>query len=107
MIDVPTHLDAREASGHHEPNGPLWVEAAPFRSYARHLIEASGTSWELLAEVAQVRPSVLLTLLRGRDGRLRHRVPAGAAARLLKVRASDLRRAALRQPVAARPRQAA
>ena len=86
------------------PKAGLWVPAAPFRAYARYLIEAAGVPWRVVAQRAGVSANAMRTLLFGRDGRLRRQVDRRSATRLLGVTSSELE-ALRRQSVAAQPTQ--
>ncbi len=60
-----------------------WLPAAPFRSHVRRLIDASGLPWRAVALAARVPPKVVKTLLHGRHGRARPRLPRVAAQQLM------------------------
>lgn len=68
----------------------LWVLAAPFRAHVRRLLDQTGLPWPVIALTADLPPSLVRSLLFGRDGRLRSRLPASAARRLLSLDAERL-----------------
>ena len=74
------------ATAHH------WLPAAPFRSHVRALIDSSGLPWRAIALEARVPPGVVRTLLLGRDGRHRSKIPRLVAQNLLLLTEADLRR---------------
>ncbi len=69
---------------------PLWLPAAPFRSHVRTLMDASGLPWRAIALEARVPPAVVRTLLHGRSGRPRTKIPRQAAENLLRLTEADL-----------------
>ncbi len=69
---------------------PLWLPAAPFRTHVQALIECSGLPWRAVALQARVPPAIVRTLVLGRQGRLRSKIPRQAAENLLRVSAAEL-----------------
>jgi hypothetical protein len=68
----------------------LWVLAAPFRAHVRRVLEQTGLPWPVIALAGDLPPAVVRSLLFGRDGRHRTRLPAPAARRLLALDADRL-----------------
>jgi hypothetical protein len=62
-----------------------WVDAAPFRTYLRHLMALGEVSPGCVALLAGIRPRLALHLLHGRRGRALRRISAESARRLLAV----------------------
>lgn len=62
-----------------------WVEAAPFRAHLRHLMEASGQPWQVVAKVARISLPDAHRLLHGRHGRPVRRISPQTASRLFWV----------------------
>lgn len=62
-----------------------WVQAAPFRAHVRHVCEASGHPWPVVAMRAGVSLALTDHLLHGRSGRPLRRIARDSAARLLSV----------------------
>lgn len=79
-----------------------WVQAAPFRAHVRHLIDAAGVPWRVIAIAARVPAATVRTLLVGRDGRLRPRISRRSAECLMTVRVDDLQAARFTPVPAAR-----
>ncbi len=77
-----------------------WVAAGPFRAYARYLLATSNLPWRALAVAAGVPARVLESLLFGRAGKPRCRIPAGCGSALLNV-TPDFLEAMRREPVQA------
>jgi hypothetical protein len=67
-----------------------WIPAAPFRAHVRHVIEVAEIPWQVAAVEAGVSLSLVQHLLWGRTGRVPSRIAPAAAARLLRLTASDL-----------------
>lgn len=62
-----------------------WVEAAPFRAHLRHLMDATGQPWQVVAEVARISLPDAHRLLHGRRGRPVRRISPQTASRLFWV----------------------
>lgn len=60
-----------------------WVDAAPFRAHVRRLMLDDALPWRLVAGLAGVPDGVVRTLVLGRRGRLRPRLPHRDAYALL------------------------
>lgn len=71
-----------------------WVQAAPFRALVGRLIDLTGLPWPVLAECAEVSPTVLWRLLYGRGGHADARIPSDCARRLLALDEARLQRVA-------------
>jgi hypothetical protein len=67
-----------------------WVAAAPFRAHVRHLLEATGLPWRVVAVHADAPERMVASLLFGRGDRPLRRIPPDVARRLLSVRISAL-----------------
>lgn len=63
----------------------LWVDAAPFRAHLRHVCDATGLPWPVLAMRAGVSLALADHLLHGRGGRRIRRITRDAAQRLLSL----------------------
>lgn len=83
-----------------------WVDAAPFRRHVRHLIEATGLSWRLVAAHADVAPRTIRTLLHGRPhtGQPVNRIHIDTARALMSLDVDDLTAAEDHRTCAADPR---
>lgn len=68
-----------------------WVGAAPFRAHLRHVGEASGQPWQVLALLAGVSLSLADHLLHGRRGRPVRRITRASAARILSLTSEGAR----------------
>ena len=75
---------------HAQPTGPEWVLAAPFRAHVLYLMQTAQVPWPVVAFQAGVPFATLRTLLYGREGRFRTKIPHHAAERLLDLRPQDL-----------------
>lgn len=84
------------------PDPHAWVDAAPFAAHLRRLAEATGFPATWLAVHADVTVTLAEHLVEGRDGRRLRRLPRHLAARLLRLDAAGIARAA-RSQVAAGP----
>jgi hypothetical protein len=62
-----------------------WVDAAPFRTYLRHLMLVGGLSYGCVALLAGMRPRLALHLLHGRRGRALRKISAESGRQLLGV----------------------
>ena len=68
-----------------EVEADSWVDAAPFRTYLRHLMALGEVSPGCVALLAGIRPRLALHLLHGRRGRPLRRISAESARLLLDV----------------------
>jgi len=66
-----------------------WLDAAPFRAHARHLMAASGLSSAELAELTGVSLGAVRHLVYGRSGRPARRICPQTARRLFLVTALE------------------
>jgi hypothetical protein len=62
-----------------------WVDAAPFRTYLRHLMMVGGLSYGCVALLAGMRPRLALHLLHGRRGSALRKISAESGRQLLGV----------------------
>jgi len=62
-----------------------WVDAAPFRTYLRHLMAVGEVSAGCVALLAGIRPRLALHLLHGRRGRALRKISADSGRLLLDV----------------------
>jgi DNA-binding Xre family transcriptional regulator len=62
-----------------------WVDAAPFRTYLRHLMMVGGLSYGCVALMAGIRPRLALHLLHGRRGSALRKISAESGRLLLGV----------------------
>ncbi|MGO1972916.1 MAG: hypothetical protein ACTH2Q_08140 [Propionibacteriaceae bacterium] len=62
-----------------------WVEAAPFRAHLHHLMDTTGQTWQVVAEVARISLPDAHRLLHGRRGRPVRRISPQTASRLFWV----------------------
>lgn len=82
-----------------------WVEAGPFRSHLRHLMDVGGLSATEVAVLAGVPPRMATSLVRGRGGRPVRRISPEHARALLRVAGTDVRSLRSRQVPAAESRR--
>ena len=89
MEDTLTHLgETREQVE--------WVDAAPFRAHALHLMRAGDLSDAVLAELTGVVPRAMRHLVYGRAGHRVRRLCADHARRLLRVTTDEARQLRVR-----------
>ncbi|MCL1907632.1 MAG: hypothetical protein FWG08_06970 [Propionibacteriaceae bacterium] len=86
---MPTTLATRPSTPALAPSQE-WVIAAPFRAHVSHLIHNAEVPWPVIAYQAGVPQGVLRTLLFGRQGKLRPKIPQDVALRLVSLRPQDL-----------------
>jgi len=70
---------------HGETEADSWVDAAPFRTYLRHLMALGEVSPGCVALLAGIRPRLALHLLHGRRGRALRKISAESGRLLLDV----------------------
>ncbi|MDR2896350.1 MAG: hypothetical protein LBV30_06840 [Propionibacteriaceae bacterium] len=72
--------------------GPIgvWVDAAPFRAHVIRLMAQTGLPWAAIAYQARVPLNTCRTLVIGRDGHLRSRIPRDYALRLITLAPGQL-----------------
>ena len=74
-----------------EPAKAGWVLAAPFRAHVHYLMETSQVPWPDIASKAGVSLSAMHTLLFGRNGHPRQKVPYQVAKALFTLEPENLK----------------
>jgi len=69
---------------------PEWVLSAPFRAHVTYLMSTAQVPWPVIAYRAGVSPAILRTLLYGRHGKVRAKIPQQTAAQIIRLRTEDL-----------------
>ncbi|MBM7800141.1 hypothetical protein JOE57_003062 [Microlunatus panaciterrae] len=70
-----------------------WVDATPFRAHLRHLREATGEDWRVIALLAGIPTGAMERLMFGRRGRPVRRISPVVARRLYRLSPHRINRA--------------
>ncbi len=74
-----------------DPDGVVWVDAAPFRAHLAHVMAVGDMTVDVVAAMAGVSVPAARHLLRGRRGRPVRQISAKTGRRLLRITSFDAR----------------